>query len=153
MMRLKTRFPRLGALTLGVSILFGGIGCKPNPRIVNSARTPEPSQTDRPAPAGFEADLEAMRTADFTYIYVFRRKDGGELDNMDKGFINTNKPAEVNRVRLSDDGRAVIFGSNFRLPDEALKNLKDNYGFEDYSKPEGDVTTSSGNSNSNVNTR
>ena len=130
-------------LFAGLCIALTIISCKPNPRIVNSAQTPEPVSSERPQVAGFEADIEAMRTADFNYIYVFRRKDGGVLDNSDKAFINSNKPVEVNRVRLSDNGRAVIFGTNFRLPPEAIKNLRDNYNFEDYSKPESAATPAS----------
>lgn len=144
----RTAILRSAALSLAAAGLFAAFGCKPNARIINSAETPEPRHTDQPAPAGFQADLEAMRTADFSFIYVFRRKDGGELDSMDKGFINTNKPPEVNRVRVSDNGRAVIFGSNFRFPEEAMKNLKDNYSFEDYSKPESEITPSNTNQNS-----
>jgi hypothetical protein len=115
-------------------VMAAGLSCTPNQRIVDSAKTPEPTATGRPQPTGFEAALETMRTADYKYIYVFRRKDGAALDNDDKKFINSQKPVEVNRVRLSDEGRAVIFGSNFRLPPEVLKNLTDIYAFEDYSK-------------------
>lgn len=130
---------KLGAIILAFA--FGSaIGCTPNQRIVDSAKTPEPAATDRPQKTGFDVDLESMRTADYTYIYVFRRKDGAELNNEDKKFINSQKPLEVNRVRLSDNGRAVIFGSNFRLPPEVLKSLTDIYAFEDYSKPASDTT-------------
>lgn len=126
---------RVGSIVFLI-VLAIGIACTPNQRIVDSAKTPEPMGTERPQPTGFEVDLETMRTADYTYIYVFRRKDGATLDNEDKKFINSQKPVEVNRVRLSDEGRAVIFGSNFRLPPEVLKNLTDIYAFEDYSKPD-----------------
>ena len=137
--------------------LFGlwlacGIGCVPNQRIVDSAKTPEPTNAERPHPAVFEADLETMRTADYTYIYVFRRKDGGELDSDDRKFINSQKPIEVNRVRLSDEGRAVIFGSNFRLPPDVLKNLTDIYAFEDHSKPGGPAPSAAAPSNNSANT-
>lgn len=136
MIRYTTRIilKRFGSVFVA-SFIAAGIGCTPNQRIVDSARTPETVSTDRPQVSGFEADLETMRTADYTYIYVFRRKDGAELDNEDKRFINSQKPLEVNRVRLSDNGRAVIFGSNFRLPPELLKNLTETYAFEDHSKP------------------
>lgn len=134
-----------------VVVLIGifGVACTPNPRIVNSAQTPETVPTERPQASPFESDLEAMRTADFNYIYVFRRKDGAVLDNDDKSFINSNKPLEVNRVRLSDSGKAVIFGSNFRLPPEALNNLIDRYAFQDYSKPVAAVPENDGPKNTN----
>ena len=111
-------------------------GCTPNPRILNSAEpTPDPAQASVPAVSSFESDIEAMKTADFIFIYVFRRKDGGVLDAEDRSFLNANRPTEVNRTRISDEGRAIIFGSNFRLPEENLKNLAERFAFEDLSIP------------------
>ena len=124
-----------------VAVFLLNSACTPNARIIESGKTPEPTPAaERPQKDGFEADVEAMRTADFQYIFVFRRKDGAELDNEDKKFINSQKPLEVNRVRLSDNGRAVIFGSNFRLPPELMKNLIERYDFEDLSLPAGPET-------------
>jgi hypothetical protein len=110
------------------------MGCGPNPRIMNSAEpTPEFVPTDQAPLSGFEADLEAMRTAEFETIYVFRRKDGAPLDADDKNFLNEMKTPEVNRVRVSDEGRAVIFGMNFVLPEENLRKLGERFAFEDHS--------------------
>ena len=115
-------------------------GCGPNQRIIESgnarertvaAETPEAPGSTAPT---FEQDLEAMRTADFAFIYVFRRKDGGVLDASDKSFIAQTSPVEMNRRRLSDNGKAVIIGSNFRMPPQALETLKEVFAFEDYSQ-------------------
>ncbi|HEX6125821.1 MAG TPA: hypothetical protein VFZ23_10665 [Pyrinomonadaceae bacterium] len=117
--------------------------CGPNQRILNSANENRPSPVptvdanSTPAARTFEQDLEAMRTADFNFIYVFRRKDGGVLDADDRAFIGRNTPAEMNRRTLSDGGKAVMIGSNFRLPDDNLSVFKERFLFEDYSKAGG----------------
>jgi len=115
-------------------------GCGPNQRIIESSNARERTVTaETPEAPGstastFEQDLEAMGTADFEFIYVFRRKDGGMLDASDKSFIAQTSPVEMNRRRLSDDGKAVIIGSNFRMPHQALEILKEVFAFEDYSR-------------------
>ena len=122
--------------------MAGVLGCGPNPRIMNSAAEPTPEfKPSNAAPlSSFDADIESMRTAEFQSIYVFRRKDGAPLDADDKAFINEMKTPEVNRVRVSDEGKAVIFGMNFAMPEENLRKLGERFAFKDFSpKP---VTTS-----------
>ena len=118
--------------------------CTPNQRILNSSneRPPEPSTVQRSGtvePARIEDDIAAMKTADFNFIYVFRRKDGGELDADDRAFMNANLPYEINRKKVSDGGKALVIGSNFRLPPDNFRALKDRFGFEDFSKPENEI--------------
>ncbi len=123
--------------------------CGPNERIMNSAsenrgeqaRNADPGTNTAPAPRRFEQDLEAMRTADFNFIYVFRRKDGGVFDAADKSFITQATPGEVNRREVADEGRALLIGSNFRLPEDNLKQFKARFSFEDHSKPESELPT------------
>lgn len=116
------------------------IACTPNKRIVeSSAENPPMPKTEgpvEPAVATFESDLQTMRTADFNFIYVFRRKNRGELDSDDRAFMIANTPPEMNRRKLSDGGRVLIVGSNFRFPPENLKLMTERFSFEDYSKPE-----------------
>ncbi len=123
--------------------------CGPNERIMNSANenrgdlasNPDPGTNTVPAPRRFEQDLEAMRTADFNFIYVFRRKDGGVFDAADKSFITQTTPGEVNRRAVADGGKALIIGSNYRIPEDNLKQFKERFSFEDYSKPESELPT------------
>ncbi|MFL6467040.1 MAG: hypothetical protein ACJ72Z_03690 [Pyrinomonadaceae bacterium] len=127
--------------------------CTPNQRILNSSneRPPEPSSINGSAPARparVEDDIAAMKTADFNFIYVFRRKDGGELDSDDRAFMSANTPYEINRKKISDGGRALVVGSNFRFPPENFKALQDRFAFEDFSKPESEIMPANGNSNS-----
>ncbi|HKX84215.1 MAG TPA: hypothetical protein VJL58_08350, partial [Pyrinomonadaceae bacterium] len=101
-----------------------------------------------PSATTVEEDVEAMRVADFNFIYVFRRKDGAVMDADDKRFVSAITPPEINRRKLSDSGKAIILGSNFRLPPENLKQLTDRFAFQDHSKPVSEINA---NSNSNVN--
>ena len=85
--------------------------------------------------AGFENDLQTMKTANFDYIFVFRRKDGGVLDGADKTYLKANSPAVTNRFILSDDDKAVIAGSGYEFSAENLAALRKRFNVEDYSTP------------------
>jgi hypothetical protein len=119
------------------------LGCGPNRRIINSAAENQPSakplEVVLPAESGIDDDIKAMRTADFSFIYVFRRIDGAALDEDDRKFLVSTIPVEVNRRRLSDGNRALIVGSNFRIPAKMLDALKKRFAFEDFSKPESEI--------------
>lgn len=118
-------------LIIGIA---AGLACSPNPRILNSAaETPVPI-TSTPAEKTFENDLESMRNADFKFILVFRKRDGEVLDAEDKAFININTPADVNRRKLSDNGKAVIIGTNFPFLPGMIETLTGRFVMEDYSK-------------------
>ena len=80
-----------------------------------------------------------MKTADFSFIYIFRRKDGATLDADDRSYLSVTIPSEMNRRKISDAGRAVIIGSNFRIPPDIMNILKERFAFEDHSKPESEV--------------
>ncbi len=139
---------RLVILVLGLI----AVGCGPNPRIMNSAaEQSETRQLATPVPPSFEGDIEAMRTADFDFIYVFRRKDGGMMDGDDRVFVNENTPLETNRRKISDEGKAIILGSNFKFPPEIMQKLTDRFAFTDYSSSE--KTSSNANVNASANGR
>lgn len=74
-----------------------------------------------------------MRTADFVFIYVLRRRDGGPLDPDDKRYASQVIPQEMNRREISDSGKAIIVGSNFRMPEQNRKVLSERFAFEDLS--------------------
>ena len=121
--------------------------------MMNSVPQPTPAPPvstadSTPSATTLEEDVEAMRVADFNFIYVFRRKDGAAMDADDKRFVGTITPPEINRRKLSDGGKAIILGSNFRLPPENLKQLTDRFAFQDFSKPASAINP---NSTSNVN--
>ena len=112
--------------------------CAPNQRIVESNGQRANTETNRtaatPAPSSLEKDIESMRTADFIFIYVIKRKDGAALDAEDKKFAGAVIPGEMNRRTFADEGRAILIGSNFRMPDESRKLIEERFLFEDLSR-------------------
>lgn len=130
---------------------FAALACTPNQNILKSANesaTPEAPAKVVPAASGFETDLQSMRNADFNFIHVFRRKDGLPMDADDKRFVSGITPIETNRRKLSDDGKAIITGSNYRFPPEVMKQLTDRFSMEDFSKPESEILAANTNLNS-----
>ncbi|MGH9948541.1 MAG: hypothetical protein ACRD6X_15290 [Pyrinomonadaceae bacterium] len=126
--------------------------CAPNQRIVNSSaehdRQTKPTENSgTPRVTRVEDDMAAMKTADFNFVYVFRRKDGAEFDADDRAFFNANTPYEINRRKLSEGGKALVIGSNFRFPAENFKLLKERFAFEDFSKPENEIIPVNSSSN------
>lgn len=81
----------------------------------------------------FERDLQTMRTANFDFIYGFRRKDGAAFDGEDRKFLRANAPPQTNRFVSTDDGRAFIAGSGYKFAPEVLETLRKRFDVEDYS--------------------
>ncbi len=131
-------------LIVAVSLL-ALIGCGPNQRIIQSGNENPPanlfSGKVEPAVSSFERDIEAMRTAEFYFILVFRRKDRAIFDADDKQFLAANIPTEVNRRQLSDEGKALIVGTNFLIPDNMLNGLIERFDLEDLSPKKDDRPT------------
>src|SRR5713101_3914731 len=87
-----------------------------------------------PAPSpktGFEADLDYVRKGQYTYVWVFSRKDGKPLDKDDAAYLRKNAPQVVDWV-TTDEGRKVIAGTNFDLAQGNLGLLKKRFVAEDY---------------------
>lgn len=136
---------RVGAFFLVAGVIVACTACGPDQRILDSANSNSVQANNASAsPASdsvpsLERDIEAMRNADFYFIYVFHRKDGGVLDADDRKFMSAVIPGEINRRTISDGGRALICGSNFRIPPGAWKEMKVRFNFEDYSRPESEI--------------
>jgi len=81
---------------------------------------------------GFAKDLQYVRDGQFTYIWVFSRKDGKPLDRDDGNFLKTNAPQVVDWVG-TDNGRKIIAGTNFNLEEGNLAAIKKRFVVEDYS--------------------
>jgi hypothetical protein len=98
----------------------------------NSGGSPSAQSSPAPSPkSGFEADLDYVRKGQYTYVWVFSRKDGKPLDKDDGAFLRTNAPQVVDWV-TSDDGKKVIAGTNFDLAKGNLELLKKRFNVEDY---------------------
>lgn len=147
----KIRVRRLAAVFLLTAAATAGLACKPNQRILNSAATPTPSNAPTvqgtPSTSTIGQDVEAMRNADFNFIYVFRRRDGGPIDADDKRFAGAITPPEINRRKLSDGDKAIILGSNFRLPPDVMKKMTDRFAFQDLSKLASELPGANSNTN------
>jgi hypothetical protein len=112
-------------------------GCQPNKTILKDVAPPAtPMETVETKKTSFEQDLRDMQTANFDYIYAFRRKDGGVFDKDDKKYLRENTPLETNRFILTDEGKAFIAGSGFGFSPEQMDALRNRFIIEDYSKPE-----------------
>ncbi|HEV8426403.1 MAG TPA: hypothetical protein VGQ41_00715 [Pyrinomonadaceae bacterium] len=80
---------------------------------------------------GFERDLQYIRNGQYTYVWVFSRKDGKALQPDDSVYLRTNAPQVVDWV-TTDEGRKVIAGTNFNLEEGNLEALKKRFVAEDY---------------------
>ena len=94
---------------------------------------PAPEGTPAPSLTDIEQDLKAMQDAQFLFVYVLRRKDGAPLDQDDRRYAGSVIPQEMNRRVVSDRGRAIVIGSNFRMPPDIQKVLAERFTFEDRS--------------------
>lgn len=117
-------------------ILFAGVSLtscsRPNqPSSSNGGSATAPS-TPAPPKTGFEADLDWVRKGQYTYIWVFSRKDSKPLDKDDGAFLRTNAPQVVDWV-TTDEGKKVIAGTNFDLAEGNLEAIKKRFNAEDYS--------------------
>ena len=132
----------IGNAMVLVSAVILAAACGPNERILRSANenavAAEPiaiNSNGAAAATSFEQDLNAMRTADFKFIVAFRRKDGQALDSADKALVGA-AGSQATRRRLSDEGRAVIIGSNFPFMKDEFDTLTERFKMENFSKPD-----------------
>ncbi|MBA2621494.1 MAG: hypothetical protein H0U87_09875, partial [Acidobacteria bacterium] len=121
------------ALLLTAIVSLFGFACEsPSLKKVNSSTNS--TQTNAPestaAKSSLEDDLQTMRNANFDFIYVFRRRDGGALDGEDKRYLKAYAPAATNRFVLTDENKAVIAGSSYRFEQENLDNLQKRFIIE-----------------------
>ena len=119
-------------LFLGLVLLLTACSSSAPSNVNTSAAPPTPAG---PAPSpleGFEKDLQYIRNGQYTYVWVFSRKDGKPLEPTDSIFLRANAPQVVDWV-TTDGGKKVIAGTNFNLEEGNLEVLKKRYNAEDYS--------------------
>lgn len=121
-------------LTLIIACALLIASCSKRPENTNTAE-PTPTQ---PVPAaspltGFQRDLQFIRNGQYTYVWVFSRKDGKPLDKEDAAFLRQNAPQVVDWV-TTEDGKKVIGGTNFNLEEGGMAQLRKRFVVEDYSK-------------------
>ena len=124
-------FLNLSLFLLTGVVVLSNFGCQANSTILKDVPPPPtPMSTVDLKKTSFEQDLRDMQTANFDYIFVFRRKDGGIFDKDDKKFLRDNTPIETNRWTSTDEGKAYIAGSGFGFSPENLNALKSRFIFE-----------------------
>ncbi|MBC8031458.1 MAG: hypothetical protein H7Z16_15220 [Pyrinomonadaceae bacterium] len=115
----------LATLIAGLSL----VSCGKSSNSSSDATSTQSSPT--PPKVGFEADLEYVRKGQYTYVWVFSRKDGKPLDKDDGAYLRTNAHQVVDWV-TTDQGKKVIAGTNFDLAEGNLDLLKKRFVVEDY---------------------
>lgn len=122
--------------------------CQPNQSILNSGKSDNSAnatnQNARPKDT-FESALGSVQRSGFSFIFVIRRKDGGQFTKEDKTYVRENSPAVTNQFVLTDEDRVVIAGSNYPFPPENLEILRKVFDVEDLS-PQKDANVN-GNTN------
>jgi hypothetical protein len=99
----------------------------------NSGGSPGAQSSPVPSPKiGLEADLEYVRKGQYTYVWVFSRKDGKPLDGDDGAFLKTNAPQVVDWVTSDPGKKYVVAGTNFDLAKGNLDLIKKRLNAEDY---------------------
>ena|SRR4026209_541082 len=120
-------------LLVALTALFAACGTAPDATNTSEpAATTPAASTPVPSPlTGFEKDLQYIRNGQYSYVWVFSRKDGKPLDRDDSAFLRTNAPQVVDWV-TTDEGKKVIAGTNFNLEERNLEKLKKRFVTEDY---------------------
>jgi hypothetical protein len=129
-------------------------GCGPNESILKSSSNDSSEQSVVNSNKGMtsdsaESEVESMRTADFEFILVLRRKDSGTMRSDDKALVRTTTPAS-NRRSLVDGDKAIVIGSNARITPGVLKKLSDHFDVQDFSKPGAENPVSNAPVNANI---
>ena len=147
-MKLQIKF-----LIVSILVLLN-FGCQPNQSILNSGKSDNPanatSQNTRPKDT-FESALGGVQRSGFSYIFVIRRKDGGQFTKEDKTYVRENSPAVTNQFVLTDEDRVVIAGSNYPFPPENLEILRKVFSVEDLSPQKDDNVNANTNGAKNTN--
>src|SRR5262245_4945552 len=89
----------LKATLLLIGLLLNACGgSTPSP---STSTGPQPTATTAHSPSPqteFEKDLQYIRNGQYTYVWIFSRKDGKPLDSTDSAFLRTNAPQVVDWV-------------------------------------------------------
>ena len=110
------------------------MACGANDAVLKSGKeTPAPSNVEVSKPT-FEKELDEIKAANFTFIYVLRRKDGQKLDSEDRSVIRL-QTVDMNRRVTADEDKAVIIGSNYQIPAKNMFVLLDRFALQNYSLP------------------
>ena len=119
---------------LTIALFFAACGGSSAP---STSRSSSPSPTASAIPSAspltdFEEALQYIRNGQYTYVWVFSRKDGKPLQPDDSTFLRTNAPQVVDWAATKDK-KKVVAGTNFNLEQGNLELIKKRFVVEDYS--------------------
>ena len=126
----------IAPFVLGTALLFGNCGGTPPATTGSPAASPAASVAPsvQPSPlTDFEEAVRFVRNGQYTYIWVFSRKDGKPFTPEDITFLKMNAPQLVDLTATKDRTKAVG-GTNFDLEEGNMELLKKRFVVEDYSK-------------------
>jgi hypothetical protein len=115
-----------------IALALNAVGCHKTERETTSAEPASSPKSQASPLVGFAKDLQYIKNGQYTYIWVFSRKDGKPLDKEDSQYLRKNAPQVVDWV-ITDEGKKVIGGTNFNLEEGNLSLLKKRFVVEDYS--------------------
>lgn len=123
---------RLKCLLIVLTFLLSGCSGSTSETSVSNP-TPLPSALPTSTQLNdFDEALRFVKNGQFTYIWVFTRKDGKPFDPADSVILKTRARQIVDFTMTKDRKRGVA-GSNFPFEDADLVELQKRYLIEDYS--------------------
>src|ERR1044072_9982836 len=105
---------RLLSVTLMIAVLALGACKTASQQVASNGSSPSTATPAGTPLTGFAKDLDCVRKGQYTYVWVFSRKDGKQLDKDDGAYLRTNAPQLVDWV-TTDEGKRVLAGTNFDL--------------------------------------
>lgn len=121
-----------------LALVLAGCGGSQNQPVSNQPVSNTSAPSSAPAPSvrstpqtEFEKDMQFIRNGQFSYVWIFSRKDGKPLDAADADFLRTTAPQVMDWVK-TDGGKKVIAGTNFNLEEGNLSVLRKRFVVEDY---------------------
>lgn len=124
---------RLKCLVIAVlALLVSGCNRSPSETAVSNP-TPLPSALPTSTPLNdFDEALRFVKNGQFTYIWVFTRKDGKPFDSTDSDILKA-RARQIVDFTMTKDKKRGVGGSNFPFEDVDLVELQKRYVIEDYS--------------------
>ena len=107
-------------------------GAPPTTNTSASTATVTPAGPSPSPLTDFEEALRFVRNGQYTYVYVFSRKDGKPLQPEDSDYLKANAPQLVDKAATKDRTK-VVGGTNFNLEEGNMEALKKRFVVEDYS--------------------